>query len=1230
MASNDDLLFAEHCVKGGFVTDVQVRESLGVQDRMAEMGVHESLRNVLVKRGLLREGDAAVVARAAGLRSGREPIPGYTLQARVGAGAMGSVYRARQRAMKRDVAIKILRRDLTDDPRQVERLQREAALVGKLDHPNIVRGLDCGESDGLVWFVMEYVEGRTLHERIKVDGPLDADEAVTITRLMAEALAHAHEHGVVHRDIKPGNILLTTEGEPRLTDYGLAKGESDDALTQLDATLGTPQYIAPEQARNPRDADIRSDIYGLGATLYAMLAGRPPYQAETLAATLTKVLYERPMPLSEAAPGTPREVAYVVERMMAKDRRHRYATPDELVRDLKALEAGRLHVPTGFRGDIEEYVEGRRRHRLWAIGGGLAAAVLVAALATWGWRVREEQRRAHDTAHADLQSILALPGAPDTWDGGTVDRMIRALEAHVATHAEAPTAGDARTELSRWRRQADAITRVQTLALRVSSDPGSTDPSWSWPRLLTDLDAELVRLRRDADADVALRRMQTLVDQARQARDRRARDAVRSAREAVAKLSMVEASQYLEESAAALEDRYYGMGEAAEAAAVRTLAAEFRRAQELLDGHFVAFEIAASATELLEADLRSLETQLVAAVAAADEDTELDALLVDLPPAGQRVRALVVRHEREHARLAEASRRRWGEAQAVAAERVAAREYAETEAWLSDLAGRLLSPQREEAFLLQARVAQQRLGEERELSTATSEAELDFVAAVGRRDYRDAAATLDILGAFTAGWADEGGAAERLVAEGRRLLSLIEQRAWSVARARLVAPRPLERGLMLGGGIRFQDVRDVRIEGAELSFAHGGDLRWQGGLQEIVLEDLLYYADLPGRDPDGALVAAALLVAETPAGLEPRRIIERMNDVAPLLERARSVQGMEWMVESLAGRRRDTVAGADESLAGLESRAARVHEEARRALTDGRYDDAGRQLRSLLELQRLRRTDYVLGRRDEIQGELDRAGQGLETSRYARELRGTQLIERAGGVASMIVDFEDVDADRVVQVEPGRTAIVLRHGVAAQYPGGDGDAFPIVENRLFSWMLWDGVPATHPSRFPLSVEVPFEPRKRIEVSFLYRSDAPFFLLISCGGVNAGVLSAADIREAGRGVAIWQADSLDDADEHFSARNRSEYLARHPEVIRKEGDSTFFEFEAGRVYRVRFVKDERKAVLFVDGRRLLEEDLRAFSAESLRRKVVISSFTSGEIDDIQVTGVLDPAWLAERR
>jgi tRNA A-37 threonylcarbamoyl transferase component Bud32 len=532
MPSDDDLLFADHVVKAGFLTSEEVDESLSVQKRMEEMGVRESLRNVLVKRGLLREGDAAVVARSAGLRAGGEPIPGYTLEARLGAGAMGSVYKAWQKGMKRHVAIKILRRDLTDDPRQVERLQREAALVGKLDHPNIVRGLDSGETDGLVWFCMELVDGETLRSRITRLGRIPSDEAVRITRRIAEALAHAASHGIVHRDVKPGNILVAKDGTPRLTDYGLAKGETDDALTQLDATLGTPQYISPEQAKNPRDADIRSDIYSLGATLYAMLAGKPPFAGETMAATLTKVLYERPKPLSQEAPDASPAVAYVVERMMAKDRRHRYQTPDELLRDLRELEAGRLTVPAGFKGDIGEFVETRRRRGM----GLVAAAVALAAGAlVWEHRAADERRRS-EAGHA-LASLRKMAGPPDAWDGDTIQKSLAALERLGRDYAGTPAAAEALADVGHWTAQAAALQSANALELKAD------DPAADWPRVVSEISKRLGELRDAPDASVARGRLTALFENVRVRRDAHAAADSEAAYADAARLSIEQSAQ---------------------------------------------------------------------------------------------------------------------------------------------------------------------------------------------------------------------------------------------------------------------------------------------------------------------------------------------------------------------------------------------------------------------------------------------------------------------------------------------------------------------------------------------------------------------------------------------------------------------------------------------------------------------------------------------------------------
>jgi len=1226
MASSDDLLFGEHAVKGGYLSEAQIRESLSVQDRMAEMGIEESLRNVLVKRGVMREGDAALVARAAGLRSGREPIPGYNLRARVGAGAMGSVYRAYQRAMKRDGAIKILRRDLTDDPRQVQRLQREAALVGKMDHPNIVRGLDCGESEGLVYFVMEFVEGRTLHQRIRKEGPIPADEAVTLTRKIAEALQHAHEHGVVHRDIKPANILLTTEDEPRLTDYGLAKVESDDALTQLDATLGTPQYIAPEQARNPRDVDVRSDIYSLGATLYAMLAGHPPFQADTLAATLTKVLYERPVPISEAAEDVPPELEYVVQRMMAKDRCHRYPAPADLVRDLRALEAGRLHVPTGFRGDIEAFVETRRQRRVWIVGAALVAAGVVAAIGVSSWREREDRAQAQLAAHDDLAAILALPTARSEWDGSTVERMIVALDRHLAAHPVGPTRSEALDALGGWHRQRDGIETVKELQKRASSQ---VEPDW--PRLLSDLRSARVRLSRDGQADVALRRLHSTIAEVEQARGSRARTLARMAREdAGTRPLLVDAAARLEAASEKLRDSLFGVEAAPEADAIAADAADFRLAAKRLDEHFAACERNAREAELPTADLPELERWLQRAALAAHDDDVLTSLFDELPPKGGRRHVIQERRDRDAARLRAASVSRMRDARRQAEARVARREHAEAEVGLDAVGELLLGDERDQLVLVREAIAKTRRAYERELERTVDIAEADFLDSLSRHEYREASDTLDELEIFTADWAKADGRAEWLVEQGRHLLDLIKSRAWDVLRKRLASGRPLEHGISVDR-IRYQDVQDVTVVGDRISFSFsGGAEPITARLSDLELEDVLGYSGLPGHDADGALVAAALLIVATDeddATTAPHDAQKRMREVGPAIEQARQARGLQYIVEVLESRRRGIASAAATVLAGREEKAREDHDEAKRALADGRYEDARATLAKLLNPKDQPKTEYVLARHQAISAEHARSLEGSEAALYANKLPGSRLEDGGSGNATLVLDFEDAEAGRAFRAQSPAGDIQIRHEIAADRPGASGDEFPLVENHVFAWKAWDGVPEHHPSRAPFAMDIPFDPRRRIDVSFLYRSDSPFFLQVSIGGTTVGILSAGDVREAGRGVAIWQSATLSGADAQFGDRHRADYLARHPEVLAKEGDTRFFSFEPGRLYRVRFVKHERKAVLFVDGRRVLEDDLRpGFSAGSLAGRLLIVSHTSGEIDDLRTSGVLDADWL----
>ena len=226
MTANEDFLFAQEALAQGFVTDAQVKEALLLQRRMAEeLKIDERVGVILVKRGWLAEDQARrVEARISPQRGEPGEIHGYRLQEIVGRGAMGTVYRAIHTGLNRTVAIKILRQDLAGDRTQVERLKAEAAMLASLDHPNIVRALDAGESNGFPYVVMEFVEGETLRDRMRREGPLPENVALQITRGLADALERARRMGVVHRDVKPGNVLLTRTGVPKLMDLGLAKG----------------------------------------------------------------------------------------------------------------------------------------------------------------------------------------------------------------------------------------------------------------------------------------------------------------------------------------------------------------------------------------------------------------------------------------------------------------------------------------------------------------------------------------------------------------------------------------------------------------------------------------------------------------------------------------------------------------------------------------------------------------------------------------------------------------------------------------------------------------------------------------------------------------------------------------------------------------------------------------------------------------------------------------------
>ena len=264
----------------------------------------------------------------------------YTLVEPLGDGGMAKVFLASDNSLGREVALKVLREQYADDEEFVERFRREAISAATLNHPGIVQVYDRGRAaDGSFYIAMEYVPGGTLKEHIRAKGALAPREAAEIASRVADALALAHEHGIVHRDIKPQNVLLTASGEAKVSDFGIARAASTKTMTQTNSVLGTLAYMSPEQVRGERVGPA-SDLYSLGVVLYEMLTGELPYRGEDPIATAMKHLEEPPRNPREVNPAVSQELGALVVKLLAKDPQDRYASAASLSEDLRRVRDG--------------------------------------------------------------------------------------------------------------------------------------------------------------------------------------------------------------------------------------------------------------------------------------------------------------------------------------------------------------------------------------------------------------------------------------------------------------------------------------------------------------------------------------------------------------------------------------------------------------------------------------------------------------------------------------------------------------------------------------------------------------------------------------------------------------------------------------------------------------------------------------------------------------------------
>jgi serine/threonine-protein kinase len=271
-----------------------------------------------------------------------QQIPGYQILDKLGQGAMGTVYRAKQLSMDRLVAIKVLHARLAGNREFLDRFRREAHTAAKFSSNNVVQAIDVGSAGNVHYFVMEYVQGKTVREELDGGRVFEEREALDIVLQVAQALHQAHRRGLVHRDVKPGNIILTAEGVAKLADLGLARDIADRAAVKAEKGLiiGTPYYIAPEQIKGREDVDIRADLYSLGATLYHMVTGQPPFAGKEIDKILDAHLEAELTPPDHVNTHLSSGVGEVVEFLMAKAPGQRYRTPEELIIDLECLVNG--------------------------------------------------------------------------------------------------------------------------------------------------------------------------------------------------------------------------------------------------------------------------------------------------------------------------------------------------------------------------------------------------------------------------------------------------------------------------------------------------------------------------------------------------------------------------------------------------------------------------------------------------------------------------------------------------------------------------------------------------------------------------------------------------------------------------------------------------------------------------------------------------------------------------
>lgn len=327
----------KHCMT---LTRAEKGEADEAQVELENMS--NSLAQVLVHKEFVTKRQIARLRNAIEAERSGSSISGYRIVGKLGAGAMATVYKAKQVSLDRMVAIKKLPKKFSQNPQFIERFFAEGRAAASLNHPNIVQAFDVGNEGDMYYFVMEYVEGRSVHEDIVKHKRFKEADAIDIGIQVAEALEHAHDRGLIHRDVKPKNIMITKEDVVKLADMGLARAMSDVEAAEAEAgrAFGTPYYISPEQIRGDKDIGPPADIYSLGVTLYHMVTGNVPFEGKNPSSVMHKHLKNELIPPDHVNPKLGAGISEVIEMMMAKRVKNRYQNCSDLLIDLRAIKKG--------------------------------------------------------------------------------------------------------------------------------------------------------------------------------------------------------------------------------------------------------------------------------------------------------------------------------------------------------------------------------------------------------------------------------------------------------------------------------------------------------------------------------------------------------------------------------------------------------------------------------------------------------------------------------------------------------------------------------------------------------------------------------------------------------------------------------------------------------------------------------------------------------------------------